>query len=52
MIEFSSCNGSTDKESTLNELEERKNLLTDAEKVQNDFSTERKYLYASATILP
>lgn len=48
MIEFSSCNGSTDKESTLNELED---LLTDAEKVQNDFSTERKYLYASATIL-
>lgn len=48
MIEFSSCNGSTDKESTLNELEY---LLTDAEKVQNDFSTERKYLYASATIL-
>lgn len=48
MIEFSSCNGSTDKESTLNELED---LLTDAEKVQNDFSTERKYSYASATIL-
>lgn len=48
MIEVSSCNGSTDKESTLNELED---LLTDAEKVQNDFSTERKYLYASATIL-
>lgn len=48
MIEFSSCNGSTDKESTLNELED---LLTDAEKVQNDFSTERKYLYASTTIL-
>uniref|UniRef100_A0A8W8IHY2 Novel STAND NTPase 3 domain-containing protein n=2 Tax=Magallana gigas TaxID=29159 RepID=A0A8W8IHY2_MAGGI len=35
---FSSCNGSTDKESTLNELED---LLTDAEKVQNDFSTEQ-----------
>lgn len=50
MIEFSSCNGSTDKESTLNESEERNNLLTDAEKVQNDFSTERKYLHAIATI--
>lgn len=48
MIEFSSCNGSTDKESTLNELKERKHLLTNAESVQNDFSTERKYLYASA----
>lgn len=50
MIEYSGCNRSTDKESTLNESEERKNLLTDAEKVKNDFSTERKYLYVSATV--
>lgn len=49
MLEFSSCKRGNDIKNTSIELEELNILITDTENVKNDNSTERKYLYATAT---